>query len=970
MDIASKNICKEKHYSAIPTLKSLVLPKKGLEYQEKNGHTEVQKGENKSPNKTVESLSKPIDTITKPTSRTFVPREVVVYSAGQISSFVHDFEISEGGISVFSAKQVGKEMSKNVDNFVKQKQIHAGIARSDDSTANGKLNIAENKTIDRVLDKTTKHNIKHFLVTDNNKHHKKENNAFHKDLCVNKHADIKQDCANKTEDVCDPVVNFGTEVINSYQKEADLTRQCSYHIHCDKVLTGENENILSDMLDSSEKLSFLNEHSYSKTLSTNDSQCDQEFNEWKVFYNENYFEDNDQLQIDENTSKGFKELEVEFPDNIIDTETYSKTDSLITANFNEHNVNENSVSNAEVPFVGGNKERSLKASSKGPDRTNEVDLKIPKIGQQSLSVFTRYGFELIQREKFYIQCRFCSQTCSGNEIVRHIDINHVEHPENTNIFQSEFMLLKRFLRDNWSPDSKFFQMELTRGKRYRLYGFSIKPVPELKFICAACKKSFCRNDFIEHVSKCYKKCYKMNTTEEISHQLELLKKISPVFKIKKRKTKDAKLATLLSMKARTYLSKRDMLEEFKSLKPELFKMNNSQFLKEFEEYVEQKKEENKKKQQELISCTVCSKKIKASYMACHMKYAHTSQPYLCAVCGGVYSCERALNSHLHYVHGEKGHFPCSVCGKEFTKENALRQHSYYVHQLQRQFQCYVCGKSFKTRNCLNNHELIHRETRPFSCIVCKATFKRADHLRVHIDKIHDLKVIWVCSFPGCESKYKCKAQLVAHVQRHKGKRLHCSYCPQQYTILRKLNRHMEECHSIKEKLKIGRADIKEMEYGFDGITRLKTLLIHEDELQPEQKEHFKWTDKENSIFMDVMDKYIETKGTAPKSALNKVKKRLKGTKTLKQIKVKLETARCMSRQRCRHVSLSSKKEVKKQLQTQAPLDGLLKVGNGIDFQLSEDVGLESGNSYSIAVEQKDATEHTVSKNGTFDGETK
>ncbi|XP_053404442.1 uncharacterized protein LOC123554102 isoform X2 [Mercenaria mercenaria] len=904
-DIASKNIYKEKHSSAIPPLKSLVLPKKGVEYQEKNGCTEVHKGENKTAN--VESLSKPINTIAKPISRTFVPQEVVVYNARQINSFIHNLEVSEGGISTFSAKQVGKEMPKNVDNSAKQKQIHVGIARSDDSTVNRKLSITENKTIDKVLDKTTKHNVKHFLVTDdNNKHHKKENNAFHKDLYMNKHADIKQDCANKTEGVCDPIVSFGPEVKNSYQKEADITRQCSYHIRCDKVLTGEDENILSDKLDSSEKFSFLNEHGYSKTVSTNDSRCDQEFNELQVFFDENYFEDRDLLQVYENTSKGFKELEVEFPDNIIDTETYSKTDPLITANFNEHNVGKKNVNKAEVLCVGGKKDHSLKASFKGPVRTfYDVDLQIPQIAQQSFSVFTRYGFELIQREKFYIQCRFCSQTCSGNEIVRHIDIDHLEHPEKTNIFQCEFMFLKRFLRDNWSPDSKFFQIELKRRMRYRLYDFSIKPVPELKFICDACKKCFCRNDFIEHVSECYEKCSEMNTTQELNNQLELLKKISPVFKIEEKNTNDVNLATLPSMEAGTYLSKRAMLEEFKSLKPELFKVNNSQFLKEFEEYVEQKKEENRRKRQELISCTVCSKKIKAWYMERHMEYAHTSQPCLCAVCGGIYPSERS---------------------------------------------------------------------RPFSCKVCKATFKRADHLKVHIDQIHDLTVLWVCSIPGCELRYKTKAQLEVHIQRHKGKRFHCSYCPQQFTILSKLNSHMEECHSVKEKLEIGRADIKEMEYGFDGFTRLKTLLISEDELQSEQKECFKWTDKENKIFMEVMDKYIETKGTAPKSALNKVTKRLKGTKTLKQIKVKLEIARRISRGRGRHVSLSSKKEVKEQLQTQSPLKGLLKdrlsAGNGIDFQLSEDVGPESGNSYSIAVDQKEATEDTVSKNGTFDGENK
>ncbi|XP_053403262.1 uncharacterized protein LOC123555219 [Mercenaria mercenaria] len=793
---------------------------------------------------------------------------------------------------------------------------------------------SENKKLETVPNENTQYNVTPVLLI-GNKHCRKEKNGYVEleNIYMKELEDIKEDSVNIYDDRFDELVSV-SQVDNNGNQElgTSYSRQC-YDLYMHDRGHREGDNI-SHKLDIAETDVIQDEHNYSKKLNSHGVQFNQMQDEWQVVYNKEYNEGENQNSDSDRTESINSELENQhFNTNtgkIVEgnyaVEHVSQRHS--SSDFIKTGANENNIKTVEELATKDGKDCKLKSTNENRDRKKEVELYVPRISKESF-VFYQYGFKLIQGQKLYVQCQFCLKKFIKGAIAGHSQKIHHKQPEYNSKFRHRLNLLLRFMKRNCSPGSRVVKIKISQEKKYKFCGFSIQPFPELKLMCNACKHFFFRNDFIRHVSDCYE-CHEINITQEFSDQLELLKKTAPVFekrkKVVKEKQKVQKDAKVTSNRETTKIeSTRTLFRQFRDINPELFKTNMPEFLKEFQEYEKRKQDEmledNRKKQENLVKCTVCSKQIKASYLKAHVKNYHTSQSYPCEVCGGIYPSTYSLYNHQRYVHGEKGKFPCSVCGKEYTTRVSFSCHLSSVHRSKKQVQCPVCKKKFRNQHLLDRHELVHKGSRPFSCHACDATFKRADHLKVHIDKVHDLTVLWVCSVPGCEARYRYKVQLDSHIQRHTDKRFSCSNCPRQFTGLSLLNRHREKRHSLKEKLKIedfvtGQTDAKEMDCGFDGLTQLKTLVISGDVMHPAVtfRDGLRWTDNENRIFREILDEYIDSNCTAPLSALKKVNKELKGTRTLQKIRLKFNNAR-KSRQRDKDARGKSDSEKQETSQT-------------------------------------------------------
>ena len=147
-----------------------------------------------------------------------------------------------------------------------------------------------------------------------------------------------------------------------------------------------------------------------------------------------------------------------------------------------------------------------------------------------------------------------------------------------------------------------------------------------------------------------------------------------------------------------------------------------------------------------VSCTVCERKIKKSYLKIHMK-THEKRDYLCNICGSKFVNASHLLRHSRIHDVDYKHLPCEYCGKKFGRQGELNTHVKTTHLNQRDHKCEVCGKDFTSRFRLKRHLIVHGADKQFNCEVCSYSSTRLDNLNTHRTKTHGLtritkKKIW------------------------------------------------------------------------------------------------------------------------------------------------------------------------------------------------------------------------------------
>ena len=160
------------------------------------------------------------------------------------------------------------------------------------------------------------------------------------------------------------------------------------------------------------------------------------------------------------------------------------------------------------------------------------------------------------------------------------------------------------------------------------------------------------------------------------------------------------------------------------------------------------------------------------------------------------SAEKAVAAEATRVAAEKAVAPhqsnkCEDCVKVFSTRKQFMEHMNKSHNGKKGFKCTwnLCESAFSSRSRLERHKPVHTNETQFKCAVCDREFNQKGNLKGH-ELIHtDLKP-YSCS--ECDQSFPRKSYLKKHMVKHTGMRPHkCSQCEKSFGQKGHLKTHMK-----------------------------------------------------------------------------------------------------------------------------------------------------------------------------------
>lgn len=184
-----------------------------------------------------------------------------------------------------------------------------------------------------------------------------------------------------------------------------------------------------------------------------------------------------------------------------------------------------------------------------------------------------------------------------------------------------------------------------------------------------------------------------------------------------------------------------------------------------------------------------------SQLRVHMRTVHEGIRYKCEACDYQSTQKGHLNSHTKRIHQKLKCFSCSICGNYFETKHGVEKHK-VIHQEERELvSCPECNKEVYTRSLKSHIKEIHFKFKTIKCDKCDNMFKRKDHLRIHIEKVHEKNYV-PCKH--CQRTFAQKGYLNKHITKvhfpEKLKLLECSMCENKYQEKDALKKHIESKH--------------------------------------------------------------------------------------------------------------------------------------------------------------------------------
>lgn len=198
--------------------------------------------------------------------------------------------------------------------------------------------------------------------------------------------------------------------------------------------------------------------------------------------------------------------------------------------------------------------------------------------------------------------------------------------------------------------------------------------------------------------------------------------------------------------------------------------------------------------QKLISCQLCNRTFNSqAEHEMHMNAYHASHE------------SHKIVKSLNRIKSSKGMHPCQYCDKEFKRPHEKVKHE-RVHTNEKPFACEVsrkhpnclflifiplqiCGKTFRVTYCLSIHKRnVHSDERPYICTFpgCDKRFKAQGVYNHHINT-HSTEKKYKCPF--CHKSFKTSVQLAGHKNTHT-KPFVCSICQRPFSALYSVKNHM------------------------------------------------------------------------------------------------------------------------------------------------------------------------------------
>ena len=86
-----------------------------------------------------------------------------------------------------------------------------------------------------------------------------------------------------------------------------------------------------------------------------------------------------------------------------------------------------------------------------------------------------------------------------------------------------------------------------------------------------------------------------------------------------------------------------------------------------------------------------------------------------------------------------------------------------MNGLPKSYVCAICSHRFKRKDHLKKHvETVHEKTRAFQCMLCERRFGQKYHLAIHVSAVHEGKKPYACDM--CSHKSARKSGLQRHMR--------------------------------------------------------------------------------------------------------------------------------------------------------------------------------------------------------------
>ncbi|XP_052763733.1 uncharacterized protein LOC128205811 [Mya arenaria] len=198
----------------------------------------------------------------------------------------------------------------------------------------------------------------------------------------------------------------------------------------------------------------------------------------------------------------------------------------------------------------------------------------------------------------------------------------------------------------------------------------------------------------------------------------------------------------------------------------------------------------------VYGCKICAKTYNKPYRLRDHLDVHLGIKTDCPECGESFSNKKTMSKHYSNIHAksENGWLTCPQCKKKYKSEEVFEMH---ISICERAHKCDQCTAEFYTSNHLKRHiETIHNKVN-YPCEVCTKTFAtkyRRDH---HFQVVHEGKKKLVKSVicDVCGLSFDGTFKLKRHMSIHTGIKQHkCEKCGKQYLDLASLKNHIMQIH--------------------------------------------------------------------------------------------------------------------------------------------------------------------------------
>ncbi|XP_065206021.1 oocyte zinc finger protein XlCOF19-like [Planococcus citri] len=192
------------------------------------------------------------------------------------------------------------------------------------------------------------------------------------------------------------------------------------------------------------------------------------------------------------------------------------------------------------------------------------------------------------------------------------------------------------------------------------------------------------------------------------------------------------------------------------------------------------------------SCKVCGSAVKPPVNSVNEDLKCESciklTPFSCRFCDEKFDQNATLKVHLKSHRNEKP-FECDLCKNHFSNLQHLKRHIEVIHNGQTNYQCKFCQKCFRWDSSLRTHLKTHTNERPHQCSSCNFSFRRSCDLKRHMIT-HTNEKNYSCQH--CSKKFTRNSSLQRHVRAHFGDKPYlCSVCGKRFNESFFLKEHME-----------------------------------------------------------------------------------------------------------------------------------------------------------------------------------